>query len=248
MGYASLAKGYKAGGFNALQIDSAFDNEDVWNFETGFKHALPDYRLQYNVSAYYYTYDNRQAIRLDTTTSIPRYVVDTSDLEAWGVDFDARWQATRGLSLDFNAAYIDSTYGDYVTPEGIDVSGQPTGQPSWALAGGLNYLWELDAAGDLRFSLRHSYRGATRCSDESQGQGTCGVSTALDLGESQELTDVRLGWRSASGQLGLAVYGTNVFDNQYVNGLATYGKSVLGTVGGRVTPPRTWGLEMSVAF
>ncbi|HEY1141060.1 MAG TPA: TonB-dependent receptor, partial [Lysobacter sp.] len=35
MGFASLAKGYKAGGFNALQIGSEFENEDVWNFETG---------------------------------------------------------------------------------------------------------------------------------------------------------------------------------------------------------------------
>src|SRR5690606_5389498 len=129
MGYASLAKGYKAGGFNSLQIDSEFDNEDVWNFETGIKQAFPDLRLQYNASAFYYVYDNRQAVRLDMTTAIPRYVVDTSDLEAFGVDFDTRWQVTDGLALDFNASYIDSTYKDYVTPEGVDVSGQPTGIP-----------------------------------------------------------------------------------------------------------------------
>src|SRR3546814_2595371 len=118
MGYASLAKGYKAGGFNSLQIGSDFDNEDVWNFETGIKQAFPDLRLAYNASAFYYVYDNRQAVRLDMTTSIPRYVVDTSDLEAYGLDFDTRWQATDGLALDFNASYIDSTYKDYITPEG----------------------------------------------------------------------------------------------------------------------------------
>ena len=248
MGFASVAKGYKAGGFNALQIDSEFDNEDVWNFEAGIKQALPEYRLQYNASAYYYAYDNRQAIRLDTTSSIPKYVVDTSDLEAWGLDFDARWQATDGLMLDFNAAYIDSTYKDYITPEGVDVSGQPTGTPNWSMAGGASYVWGLDAAGDVRVSLRHAYRGKTRCSDESQTQGTCGVSPALRLGESQERTDVRLGWTSASGQLGVAVYGNNIFDNRYVSGLGTYGKTVLGTVGARLTQPRIWGVEMNVDF
>src|SRR3546814_12176475 len=108
MGYASLAKGYKAGGFNSLQIGSDFDNEDVWNFETGIKQAFPDLRLAYNASAFYYVYDNRQAVRLDMTTSIPRYVVDTSDLAAYGLDFDTRWQDTDGLALDFNAYYIRS--------------------------------------------------------------------------------------------------------------------------------------------
>src|SRR3546814_19905773 len=85
-----------------------------------------------------YVYDNRQAVRRDMTTSIPRYVVDTSDLEAYGLDFDTRWQATDGLALDFNASYIDSTYKDYITPEGIDVSGQPTGIPKWSAAIGLD--------------------------------------------------------------------------------------------------------------
>ncbi|WP_176693204.1 TonB-dependent receptor [Arenimonas terrae] len=248
MGFASLAKGYKAGGFNSLQIGSEFGNEDVWNFEIGIKHSLPEQRLRYNLSAYHYTYDDRQAIRLDTTTAIPHYVVDTSDLEAWGLDFDARWQVTDGLTLDLVAAYIDSTYKDYVTPEGDDLSGQPTGTPEWSVAGGFSYQWMLGDAGDLRLSLRHAYRGKTRCTAESEAQGTCGVSGVLRLGESQERTDVRLGWDSASGRFGLAVYGNNVFDNQYVSSLGTYGKTVLGTVGARLTEPRTWGVEMSVDF
>ena len=248
MGFASAAKGYKAGGFNALQIGSRFDNEDVWNFEAGIKHVLPQHRLQYDVSTYYYTYDDRQAIRLDTTPAIPRYVVDTADLEAWGVDFNAIWQATASLALDFNAAYIDSTYKDYVTPEGIDVSGQPTGIPKWSFAAGAAYTWELDEHGSVRAAVRYGYRGRTRCSDESQSQGTCGESPALRLGESEELANLRVGWTSASGKYGVAVYGENLLDNQYVSGLGTYGKTVLGTVGARLTPPRVWGVEFTAGF
>src|SRR3546814_16481619 len=94
MGYASLAKGYKAGGFNSLQIGSDFDNEDVWNFETGIKPAFPDLRMAYNASAFYYVYDNRQEERLDMNTSIHSHVVDTSDPEATGQDFENTWPAT----------------------------------------------------------------------------------------------------------------------------------------------------------
>jgi len=247
MGYGSVAKGYKAGGFNALQIGSQFDNEDVWNFEAGIKQALPQYRLQYNASAFYYVYDNRQAITLDMSTSIPRYIIDTSDLEAWGLDFDTRWQATEGLGLQFNAEFIDSTYKRYVNPEGVTLDGQPTGNPYWSMAAGLDYTWHLDS-GDLRFALHHSYRGATRCNDESQAQGNCGVSPALNLGEARNLTDARLAWSAPHGRWGWAVYAHNLFDNQYVDGLATYGKTVLGTVGARVTEPRTYGVELNARF
>lgn len=174
--------------------------------------------------------------------------MDTADLEAWGVDFNAIWQATASLALDFNAAYIDSTYKDYVTPEGIDVSGQPTGIPKWSFAAGAAYTWELDEHGSVRAAVRYGYRGRTRCSDESQSQGTCGESPALRLGESEELANLRVGWTSASGKYGVAVYGENLLDNQYVSGLGTYGKTVLGTVGARVTAPRLWGVEFSANF
>ncbi len=248
MGFASLAKGYKAGGFNSLQIGSEFENEEVWNFETGIKKSLPDYRLSFNASAYYYMYDNRQAVVLDMSTTIPRFVVNTSDVQAWGVDFDTRWQATEALGLDFNAAYIDSQYKDYVNSDGIDMDGQPSGEPYWSFAGGLDYVWSLGEAGDVRFVLRHAYRGKTRCNDESVAQGDCGPSRALDLGEAQNITDARIAWTSAQGRWGWAIYGNNLGDNQYINSLGTYGKTVLGTVGARVTEPRTYGMEVSLKF
>ncbi|MEI2433322.1 TonB-dependent receptor [Lysobacter yananisis] len=248
MVFASLAKGYKAGGFNSLQIGSSFENEDVWNFETGIKTAFPQQRMQLNASLFYYVYDNRQAVRLDSSTDIPRFVVDTSDLEAYGLDFDMRWQATDNFGLDFNASFIDSTYKNYVTSDGIDASGDPTGLPYWSAAGGLHYRIPMEANGDINIALRHSYRGKVRCSEESRAQNRCGVSPALDLGEAQNRTDLRIAWTSPQDRWGLAIYGNNLFDNQYVNSLGTYGKNVLGTVGARLTEPRTYGMEFSARY
>ena len=248
MVFASAAKGYKAGGFNALQIGSRFDNEDVWNYEAGIKHVLPEHRLQYDASVYYYAYDNRQAIRLDTSTAVPRYVVDTSDLEAWGMEFNAMWQASDALGLDFNAGYIDATYSDYVTGDGVDLSGQATGIPKWSFSAGGAYRWDLEERGSVRLALRYGYRGSTRCNNDSLVQGSCGVSPALRLGESRQMANLRLGWTSNNMRYGVAVYGENLLDNQYVSGLGTYGKSVLGTVGARLTAPRMWGLEFSANF
>ena len=52
-------------------------------------------------------------------------------------------------------------------------------------------------------------------------------------------------WPDASA---VAVFGENLLDNQYVTALGTYGKTVLGTVGARVTAPRLWGVEFSANF
>ncbi len=248
MGFASLAKGYKAGGFNALQIGSEFENEDVWNFETGIKHTLPDYRLSYNASVFYYAYDNRQAVTLDMTTDIPRFVVNTSDQEAWGVDFDLRWQATDGLGFDFNAEYLDATYKNYVNPQGIDLGGQPTGAPEWSMAAGVNYVWRLADMGDVRAAMRYAYVGKCRSNDESVSVLGCGRFGAVEAGEAQETLDARIGWTAPNGNWGVAVYGNNLLDNQYVNTFGTYGMTVLGTVGARMTEPRTYGVELSARF
>ena len=246
--FASLAKGYKAGGFNTFSRGASIDNEDVWNFETGIKTTFPEQSLQFEASAYYYIYDNRQALRLDTTATIPRYVTDTSDQTAYGIDFSGRWQPTRALGFDFNAAYINSKYKNYLTPEGLDLDGQPTGEPSWSFAAGVNYDWMLSNGGDIRFSLRHAYRGKCRKNDESETSASCVEFPAFEIGGAQNRTDLRVGWTSPSDTWRVAVYANNLFDKRYVTGLHRYGTSVFGTTGAGVNDPRFYGLELQYKF
>ena len=248
MVFASLAKGYKAGGYNAFSPGAHFDNEDVWNVEAGVKRSLADGRLQFEASAYHYRYDNRQAIWLDTTTAVPRYVINVSDLAAWGAEFSARWQPTAALSLDANAAWIDATYDEYVTPDGIDLGGEPTGEPWFSASVGGSYLWDLAASGSLRLSVRHAYRGASRCNDASGTQGTCGRYAAFQIGGASNRTDVQLQWRSPQDRWSVAAYANNLFDNRYVTGLQQYGTTVFGTVGATVSEPRQFGVEAQFRF
>ena len=251
MVFGSLAKGYKAGGFNALQIGPAFENEDVWNAEVGIKQSFG--RFSYNASLFHYRYDNRQSIRLidpdpNNPVDIPRFVFDTGDLEATGIDVDMRWKVTDAFTLEAQAEWIDSKYKDYVTPEGVDLDGEPTGEPRFTASVGAAYRMSLGDSGDLRLSARHAYRGRTRCNAGSDQQGDCGVNALLDIGEPRERTDVRVGWTSPQGTWSWAVYGNNIFDNQYVKGLNTYGRGPLGVVGATISEPRTYGMEVAVKF
>ena len=251
MVFASLAKGYKAGGYNALQIGSNFDNENVWNFEAGIKQSLGDFA--YNASLFRYNYDNRQAVRLidpdpNNPSDIPRYVVDSGDLEAWGVEADAQLQVSKAFTLSAAMAWIDSAYKDYTTLDGVNLDGQPTGEPYFNASLGAVYVAELGDSGRLRFSARHAYRGATRCNTGSGSQGDCGQYPLFRIGESRQRTDLRVSWTSPQDRWTVAAYGNNVFDKRYVTGLNTYGAAVLGVVGAGVTAPRTYGLEVTLKY
>ena len=250
MWFGSVTKGYKAGGFNSVEVGSEFDNEDVWSYEAGFKSRFTDARLQFNGSIYSYVYNDKQSIRLDPNSAgsgVPQYLVDTSDEEAWGIEFEAQWQATEGLGLQANLAYIDATYKDKVTSTGVDLSGEPTGEPTLSFAVGGDYRW-LTAHGDVELSLAHAYRGKGRCNGDSQLQGTCSASPNFESNAAQQRTDVRLDWTSPDDRWGLAVYGNNVFDKRYVSGVGNLTTSVFGTPTANITPPRFWGVEMRAKF
>jgi iron complex outermembrane recepter protein len=249
--FASLAKGYKAGGYNSLDIGAKFNNEDVWNLETGIKQVVPEANLQWNASVYYYVYSDRQAIRLDPNSAgsgVPRYLVDTSDEKAWGLDFGLLWQPTRAFTLDANAAFIDATYKDKIAPSGADVSGQATGEPYFSFSLGAQYSWALASAGELSLSLRHAYRGKSRCNADSQLQGDCNISPNFDVGAAQQRTDLRLGWTDPGRHWRIAAFATNLFDKRYVDGVGNYTTDVFGTTYATITAPRLYGVEVGYHF
>ena len=248
MVFASLAKGYKAGGYNAFSPGAHFDNEEVWNFETGIKRTFVDERVQLEASAFRYVYDNRQAIWLDTTPQVPRYVTNVSDLTAWGMELSTRWFPSRAFNMDFNASWINSTYDDYVTPDGRDLSGQATGEPWFSYSASANYLVDLADSGRLRFTVRHAYRGASRCNTSSSTQGNCGRYMNFTIGEEQNRTDVFVQWSSPMDTWAVALYANNMFNNRYVHGLNQYGTTVFGTTGATISEPRYYGMELRYRF
>ena len=251
MGYVSVTKGYKAGGYNSVQIGSRFAPEKVINYEAGLKTLLPDQNLLLNGSVYYYRYDNKQSLSLDPNFSgsgVPLYIVNSSDQEAKGLELEAQWQPVEDFRVGFTGAYIDATYRKGVAPDGVDLDGQPTGAPKFSAAASLSYTVHGVANGDLEFDLSQAYRGKTRCNADSQFQGECYVSPNFKVGTSQQRTDARIDWHAPGDRWGVALYGTNVFNKRYVTGVNNISTSVFGTPFASITPPRMWGLELRAKF
>jgi iron complex outermembrane receptor protein len=215
--------------------------------------VFPDARVTLNASAYYYIYDNKQAITLIDEvdgSGIPQYLVDTSDEEAWGIDVDAQWRPIDQLRLYANVAFIDATYKDKVTrgTDPLDLSGEPTGEPYLSAALGASYGWALGAAGDVELSGRYAYRGESRCNADSERQGTCALQSVFEVGEDTKRLDLRLGWTSAKDTFGLAAYVTNVLDDQYVTGINNLTTDTFGTPFASISEPRQWGVEATLSF
>jgi iron complex outermembrane receptor protein len=156
MVYASATRGYQAGGYNFDLPGSHYNPETVWNYEAGVKSYFPDYRLLLNASVYYYKYSNLQSLNLvsNGNGNLPLYQVTISDQEAKGFELEAHWQATDALRVNLSTAYINSTYKDYITPDGVDLSGQATGEPLWSAAVGLEYVVEDVFGGQLVLSCK----------------------------------------------------------------------------------------------
>jgi iron complex outermembrane recepter protein len=251
MVYLSGAKGYQAGGYNALSVGAKYEPETVRNYELGVKSELFNHRLQLNASVYYYVYSNLQQLSLvqNGNGALPQYEVTVSDQHAEGVDFETHWQATDGLRLNLVATYIDLTYRNFTAPDGTILSGQPVGEPLWRVAGGFDYLWRDLFRGDVDFTLQDAYTGATRCNADSVSTGQCFHNSYFSVGDSQNRTDARLAWTSRGrAPVTVAVYGNNLFDKQYATGIDTISENTLGTVFSNITAPRFWGVEIGAHF
>lgn len=250
--YASIAKGFTPGGFDAVAINGKYDNEDVWNYEVGFKSTFPEARVLLNGAAYYYAYKNKQSLVLTNVSGsgVPEYTVSSSDQKAYGIDLDTRWQPIDAMTLGLSAAYINSTYTKFHSAAlgGADLSGEPTGEPSMSFAASADYVVSLVDHGSIDLFLAHSYRGATRCNAESVATRGCQPQATFPYAVAQSQTDVRIGWRSATGKWGVSAYGSNLFDKRYVTGINNITGSVFGTPIASVNAPRRYGVELHASF
>jgi iron complex outermembrane recepter protein len=251
MFYLSVARGYQAGGYNIEIPGAKYGPETVRNYELGVKSELFDARLLLNASAYYYSFSNLQNLLLvsNGNGALPAYEMNVSDQRAKGLDVESHWHVTEGLRLNLLAAYIDATYKDGVALDGANLTGQPTGEPLWTVAGGFEFLWRNMASGDVDFILQDAYRGAGRCNADSQSQGSCIPIATFRTDVAQNRTDAHLSWTErARVPLSVAMYANNLFDKRYASPVNLTSATTLGTPFTDISPPRFWGIEVGVHF
>jgi len=242
MVYGSLSTGFKSGGFNSLgfgpSVEPSFDQEEVTNFELGFKGDFFDGSLRFNAAAYYYEYENKQdLVLIGPANAIPSYNITTSDAEGQGVDLEVYWSITEQLFVSANYSYLDTEITDYTIVAGEDdITGDPlanTPENKFYIMG--EYTIPFEETGDLVLRTDYSW------TDERVGQLR---------GESIDdffLINARATFNSADDSWAVAAWVNNVTDEEDLRDF-TGPASAIGSHTVARRNPRMYGVDVTYRF
>jgi iron complex outermembrane receptor protein len=122
--YATVSKGYKAGGTsvgndtnnNNAPLSIPFEEETLWNYEVGIKTELLDRRLRINAAVFYMDWENLQveAFRFLTPGDLSSNFEQTVnvDAEQKGIEIEVTAAPTDRLTLGMALGYLDSEITD----------------------------------------------------------------------------------------------------------------------------------------
>ncbi|MDC8783960.1 TonB-dependent receptor [Roseateles koreensis] len=253
MVYASITRGYQAGGYNTLQVNSLFQPEHVTNGELGLKGQVASQGLSYSAALFSYRFDNLQTLDLvpaATPGGLPAYQVTISDQQATGLDLEGRWQINRQLRLSGAMEYIDQTYRTGRSSGGEDLAGLPVGTPKFSGTLGADYLWAA-LGGTANAGVQASYSSARRCNPKSYTQGECLNTTSWHVNDPRQRWDVRLGWDSAADtsgrRWGLGLLVKNLLNEQHVQRVGLEA-APFGSAFAALSKPRTIAVELRGSY
>jgi iron complex outermembrane receptor protein len=133
LAYASVDKGFKAGGFNIGIITSVaertqVDPENLISYELGLKTSLFDRRLRMNLSAFYYDYSDLQVLSVNqqSGSAVPTLGLDNAaDATIKGLEFEATAKPNEWLDFGLNFGILDAKFKNYLSGALDPVSGLP---------------------------------------------------------------------------------------------------------------------------
>ncbi|HEX8513977.1 MAG TPA: TonB-dependent receptor [Allosphingosinicella sp.] len=110
--YASFARGYKAGGLNPGNSNTPeFAPESLDAFEIGAKNDLFGRKVQANLAAFYYDYNDLQLGQRVAGTAI----TSNGDARVWGLEGEFLFLPMPRLQFNANLSYLKTRIGDFTT-------------------------------------------------------------------------------------------------------------------------------------
>jgi iron complex outermembrane recepter protein len=148
--YATLARGYKGGGFNIgsqiLSEQRSFYPESLWSLETGLKYAEPSGPLQLQSDVFYMRRQNMQVylseqLQQNNPLAYVFYTQNASNGENYGLEGEAAYRLNDRWQLSGSASVLHTRYlgvsGLFASLD-LDGRAQPFA-PSYKLSAALDY-------------------------------------------------------------------------------------------------------------
>ena len=244
--YATVASGYKSGGYqsappNAAAARESFDPEEVISYEMGAKTQWFENRMRLNVSGFLMDYTDLQVLQLiylvpgDASTSL--LVVDNAaDATIKGIEMEFLLKPLYALDIGGSYSWLDATFDTYFDANGVDLSGNRL-RRSPKNSGGifLQYTHDFDNGSALMVRTEYNYKGTQFFENDNR---------PVSFEDSYEVFDASVKYLSADGSWDLNLWGKNLTDELY----RTNSISVVDTGFSRLSAPRTWGLSITKRF
>lgn len=145
--FVSIAKGYKAGGFNLGIVPDGrreFSEEQLWNIEVGIKSSWLENRLKVSASLFVNRRDDQQVrtsfqLVPNDPASFVFFTDNAAQGKTYGFESDIRWFVGEAWELYANIGLLDATFDEFVTSQ-VDLSGRDQAHaPGYTLAAGASY-------------------------------------------------------------------------------------------------------------
>lgn len=222
--FASVSQGYKAGvtPVNAASTSTQqapATQESLLAYEVGAKVGLFDRRMQLNISAFYYDYEDKQ---ISTYFADPIYTAlarlqNVPESSALGIDADVTWRVTDNLTVIGAATWLDTKVINY---DGIG----PNGLPRLYDDARFPYASEYQFSGTVVYDRPITSSLGLQAAFNGRWQDD----TAADLGDqetfqidSYSLFNASIGVHSLDDRWALQLWGRNIFDTYYWTSVAS---------------------------
>ena len=245
MGYVSLSKGFKSGGFDGSVIFNPdailpFDSEIVKVVEVGWKSMFMERSMQLNAVAYAYKYQDMQLqkFRVDGDSII----TNAGEADISGVDIEYWWRPAAHMDVRIGYGYTNAILVDFDgIQEDIDrfEGNDLPNSPKHNFNGSFHYEWpDLLQGMDFATTIDFSYQDSTYKALEN---------IKLMQSNAYTLINARAGLMTKGRTWELYVWGKNLTDKAYITD-TTDTHSRGASYGVLYGMPRTLGLGVSFRF
>lgn len=238
-GYAKVATGYRAGGFNTRStvpgFTAGFAQEDVTSWEVGVKSDLLDGRMRLNVAGFLNKYTDLQ---VDQVRPVPIFTdtINAGSATIKGIEVELNAILAEGLTLNAFYVYLDAEYDEYID-NGVDLA--DVKNVPYANKGQLKVGLQYEAApfsfGRLIMNVDFEWQN-----DVFSGPNPNTSNDAYGIWNARiQLADVTIGNTEAR----IAAWGRNLSDKVYsvASTNLVYPSMQFGT-------PRTYGFDVTIEF
>jgi iron complex outermembrane recepter protein len=140
--YATVGRGYKAGGFNPASPagSESYGEEKTWNIEGGVKTLWADGRVSANAAVFHIDWDDLQLNLPDPAVPAQFYIANVGGASSDGVEVEIGARAAPGVDLFTAVGYTHARFGAGSSSSGVPVEGNKIpNTPDYTFSAGAQY-------------------------------------------------------------------------------------------------------------